>query len=173
MKTNTLFLAVLSVSLLFILLFSCKQNNSTETPLSTVVDSVKKQPLHIDTFTTSPEVDSCSCFFATDSSAYQSQAYVCAYDLSTLAFMKINGIMTQFTQTEYNGVGNGSVTKFKSDLYELLLETRDAKEFNAASTIQSGSMRVTNKEGLTVIIPFYGLCGCKNPSSTNPSKQKR
>jgi hypothetical protein len=160
--------------LLAIFLFACKQNSSTETPSSTiVVDSVKKQPLHIDTFSTSPEVDSCSCFFSTDSSAYQSQAYVCAYDLSTVAFMKLNGVMIKFAQTEYNGVGNGSVTKFKSDLYELLLETRDTKEINAASTVQLGSIRVTNKEELTVIIPFYGQCGCKKPSKQNISKQKR
>jgi hypothetical protein len=164
MKMNNTFLLSFSVFFLFTLLSACKQNNSTETS-SVSNDSLKnKQSLHIDTFSTSPEVDNCSCFFSTDSTTYQQQAYICAYDLSTIAFMKINGVMTKFTQTEYNGVGNGSVTKFKSELYELLLETSDTKEINTVSTAQSGSIRVTNAEGATVITTFYGQCGCKKPS---------
>jgi hypothetical protein len=162
MKIKNIFLPLLSAIIL--LAAACKQNDSNDLSTSITIDSIKKETIYIDTFLTSPEVSTCTCFFSTDSSAYHQQAYICAYDLSTVAFMKINGVMTKFNQTEFNGVGNGSVTKFKSEKYELMLETGDVKEINSAATLQSGSIRVTNTSGVTVIIPFYGQCGCKKTS---------
>jgi hypothetical protein len=159
---------ILLSCIVMLFLFACKQNNSTKVqptdidPLKrlTIADSLKKIPIHIDTFSVSREMDDCSCFFAPDSIADQEDTYILAYDLSTVAFMKINGVMIKFNQTEYAVVGDGSVTKFKSDDYELLLETGDVKEENMA-TLQSGSIRVTHKDGTTAVTPFYGWCGCK------------
>jgi hypothetical protein len=161
MKLKNIFLPILSAIIIFTGLFACRQNNSAETSLP---DSLKKQTLSLDTFSNFPEVNNCSCFFSADSTAYQKQTYLLAYDLATTAFMKINGVMIKFTQTEYAVVDKSSVTKFKSDEYELLLETGDVRELNTTSTVQSGSIRVTNMDGVVVIIPFYGQCGCKKPS---------
>jgi hypothetical protein len=158
MKIKHLFLPIFSAIILLTSLFACKQNNSQKVQ-STNIDSLKKKPLHIHTFSVSPEMNDCSCFFAADSVANQEEAYILAYDL-TVAFMKINGVMIKFNQTEYAVVGDGSVTKFKNNDYELLLETGDVKAVNA-STLQSGSIRLTRKDGTVVITPFYGWCGCK------------
>jgi hypothetical protein len=160
MKIKHLFFSILSAIILLTSLFACKQNNSKKAQL-TNNDSPENKPIHMDTFSVSPEMNDCSCFFATDSAANQEGAYILAYDLATTAFMKINGVIIKFNQTEYSVVGDGSITKFKSEDYELLLETGDVRELDPSSTLQSGSIRVTHKDGTVAVTPFYGWCGCK------------
>ena len=169
-KLNLFLLAALPISL--ILVAGCKQTTPADANKSQHIDSThnvlvsvdsisnKKQDIHIDTFSKSPETDSCSCLFAIDSALNLSKQYIFAYDLSMIAYMKVNGVMTKFTQTEYTGAGENTLIYFNSAKYKLILESADSKEIGKEKTIQTGSIRVTDKEGNAFITTFYGICGC-------------
>lgn len=144
---------------------ACKESHHPEHSAEQAQNTpVSKQILTMDSFSVSPETDSCSCFFSTDSIAYQQQQYRFAYDLETTAYMKINGVMTKFNQIEYGVSGDNSVTIFQSDLYKMYLELKDVQEKGKETTLQSGSIRVMDNQGNMALTPFYGECGCKNPA---------
>lgn len=167
---NQLFFPVLIATTA--LLGSCKQanKNSKETAtngtdsINTVFVSMdtisNKKTLRIDTFSKSPETDSCSCLFSVDSSLLISKHYIFAYDLAVTAFMKINGVMTKFTQTEYTSAGDNTLIYFSSGAYQMILEAANSTEAGKEKTIQSGSIRVTDKENNAFITTYYGVCGC-------------
>lgn len=167
-KLNLLFLTVLPIS---ILVTSCKQTTTTDTKIHQHPDSShrvlvsfdtvpQKKTLRIDTFSKSPETDSCSCLFSVDSALSKSKQYIFAYDLSLTAYMKINGAMIKFTQTEFTGAGENTLIYFSNGEYQMILESANSKEAGKEKTIQTGSIRVTDKEGNAFITTFYGICGC-------------
>lgn len=152
------------IAFLFICIFSACNNTVSPEPTGSVSrDSMKRQAILIDGFTVSPETDSCACFFSVDSSAYSSQHYIFAYDLSTIAYMKIDGAMTKFKQTEYAVIGAGSLTTFEGNDLKVFLELKDVKKTGEEATLQWGSIRVMDKYGNAVITPFFGACLCKRP----------
>lgn len=162
MTTKHTFPLLFSIFILFTLLYSCKQQDkTTETKVQEDAnDSTTKQTIAIDTFSfrdlPTVSLKNCFCNFSVDSISHQQHATIFVYDLSTIAFMKINGVIVKFTQTEYSTTG----TTFKSDNYELLLETTIAKAIGKEITQQSGTMRLRDKNGNAVITMYYGECGC-------------
>ena len=156
---------------LIYLLTGCNQDHSNTTDTShsdsshnvhITIDSIsnKKQTLRIDTFSKSPETDSCSCLFSVDSALSTSKQYIFAYDLAVTAYMKINGVMTKFTQTEYTGAGENTLIYFSGGDYKMILESANSKEVEKEKTVQTGSIRVTDKEENAFITTYYGVCGC-------------
>ena len=170
-KFNLFLLNVLSVSL--IVTTGCKQITTTDVNNNTKGDSIQnvlvsidtaqKKTLHIDSFSQSPETDSCSCLFSVDSALYTSKQYIFAYDLSLTSFMKINGEMIKFNQTEYTGAGKNSLIYFSGGEYQLILESANSQEAGKEKTIQTGSIRVMDKQGNAFITTYYGICGCFKP----------
>ncbi|HSH66050.1 MAG TPA: hypothetical protein VLB84_09680, partial [Bacteroidia bacterium] len=113
MKTSN-FIPLLFLTIPLSFFFACTQDNKQEIKQEIKMRSdsthSQKKIIFINTFTSSPETDSCACFFSTDSTSYHNQSYIFAYNLSTLAYMKINGEMITFKQTEYIIMGKNSVT---------------------------------------------------------------
>ena len=153
------------------LITSCKQDHSSDTGqaltdsshnVHITIDSLsnKKETLRIDTFSKSPETDSCSCLFSVDSALSIGKQYIFAYDLAVTAYMKINGVMTKFNQTEFTDAGKNTLTYFSNGQYQMILESANVKEAGKEKTIQTGSIRVTDKEGNAFITTYYGICGC-------------
>ncbi len=154
------------------MLIACNQHPSPETPTDKEeADTLKKHNIILNTFSSSPETDSCTCIYSVDSIAYQHHEYICAYDLETKAYLKINDRFNVFTQTEYAVVGNSSVTRFNNDHYEVMLELKDIKETGNESTVQWGSIRINDKNGNSLITPFYGGCACLSPDKPLTNKK--
>lgn len=166
MKWSSAFL-LFFVPVVCILFSACEEHPQT---IPAVKQPEKSQrPITIESFSVSPETDSCSCLFSIDSATFKKSAYVLAYDLETIAFMKLNGHLVKFRQTEYFGAGNNSVTTFESDPYTLYLEIKDVNEIGKEATLISGSIRVMDK-GNVALTTFYGECSCKNPKIPGRNK---
>lgn len=82
-------------------------------------------------------------------------------DYAEISFMKINGILTKFKQTEFKKVSKSTIiAKFKSDKYEITIEVVDGKQSGEETTLKTGTIKVTDKNGKTGTKNFYGECGC-------------
>jgi len=134
--------------------------DSSHTVLVSMDSANKKQSIHIDKFSKSPETDTCSCLYAVDSASFIKKEYIFAYDLSLTAYMKINDEMVKFKQTEFSTSGENTMTYFSSERYKMILETGNVREVGKEQTIQTGSLRVMDNNGNAEIIVFYGMCGC-------------
>lgn len=143
--------------------WSCKEKTPATSVVAVNTDTLAKKEIQLGTFSTSPETDSCACFFSTDSTAYRKGIYIFAYDLETISYVRINGTMTKFNQIEYSVIDDNSLTTFQSDPYKLYLELKDVRETGKEATLQSGSIRIMDNQGNVTITPFYGECSCKNP----------
>lgn len=167
-KRNLYQLVLLTLTTIF--LFACgqKKGNNTTTLDSTSQVFEKKEitqdiePLRIDTFSTFPdEIDGCSCYFSNDSTELEQGKYIYMNNYAEISFMKINGILTKFTQTEFKEKDkNTTVEKFISDKYELIIEVKKGKQNGYESRLQSGKINLNDKKGNTITISFYGECGC-------------
>lgn len=82
-------------------------------------------------------------------------------DFGQTSFLKINGILTKFTQTDFKKIGETkTITKAKSDDYEITVEINAGTENGYETSIHTGTIKLTDKKGDTIIRIFYGLCGC-------------
>ena len=165
-KLNQLALLTLTT----ILLISCGQKNGNNTiridPTSQVIEKNKItqniEPLRIDTFSAFPdEIDGCSCYFSNDSSEFKQGIYIYMNNYAEISFMKINGILTKFTQTEFIEKDETTVVaKFTSDKYDLTVEVKRGKQNGEETTLQTGTIKLSDKKSKTVKTTFYGECGC-------------
>ncbi len=82
-------------------------------------------------------------------------------DVAQTSFLKINGVLTKFTQTEYKKVDSTTVVaKAKSDNYELIIEVKDEGQSGYESSFKIGTLKLTDKKEKTITKTFYGECGC-------------
>lgn len=167
-KRNINQLALLTLTTIFLIACGQKKGNNTTTLDSTSQILEKKEitqniePLRIDTFSTFPdEIDGCSCYFSNDSTEFEQGKYIYMNDYAEISFMKINGILTKFTQTEFKEKDKTTVVaKFISDKYDLTIEVKRGKQNGEETTLQSGTIKLNDKNGKTVTTTFYGECGC-------------
>lgn len=167
-KRNLNQLVLLTLTTIFLIACGQKKGNNTTTLDSTSQVFEKKEiaqniePLRIDTFSTFPdEIDGCSCYFSNDSTEFEQGKYIYMNDYAEISFMKINGILTKFTQTEFKEKDKISVVaKFISDKYDLTIEVKRGKQNGEETTLQSGTIKLNDKKGKTVTMTFYGECGC-------------
>ena len=98
---------------IFILLFmiSCsnskekKFNNIQQDTISNIVQSAEKQTITIETFSTfPPEIDGCSCCFSNNATEFKKGEYIYMNDFAQISFMKINGVQTKFTLTDFQNI---------------------------------------------------------------------
>lgn len=150
------------VSGLFILLFACSERSSTKNREETVTTATNNQVLSIDTFSVfPPEIDGCSCYFSSDSTAFKKGIYVYMNDYGPVSFLKINGTLTKFIQTENKEVNTTkSILKAKSDKYEIIVEMMHERQNGDETWLKTGSIKLSDQKGNTVVTSFYGECGC-------------
>lgn len=148
------------LTLLF--LFACKQPSSPNSQTTAEDQTMEAQELTIDTFSTfPPEIDGCACYFSSDSTAFEKRVYLYMNDYGKISFLKINGVLTKFTQTNLKEIGEKKmIIKAKSEQYEMTLESVELKQNGDETWLKSGTIRLSDKKGKTITKSFYGECGC-------------
>ncbi|MFO0477845.1 MAG: hypothetical protein ACK50L_03570 [Bacteroidota bacterium] len=143
-------------------LFACGQSSSNKSVTQTDNIEPDEEVLTIDTFSTfPPEIDGCSCYFSNDSTAFNKSEYIYMNDFAQTSFLKINGVLTKFTQTDFKEVSKTTtMAKAKSDKYEMTIEVIDGKQSGDETELKSGTIKLTGKNGETITKTFYGECGC-------------
>ena len=156
------FLSTLLMVVMLTSLFACQQNNPNKSVAHTGDIKSEGQALTIDTFSSfPPEIDGCSCYFSNDSAEFINHEYIYMNDFAQTSFLKINGVLTKFTQTDYKEVSKTTtIVKAKSDKYEMTIEVIDGKQSGDETSLKSGTIKLTDKNGKTIIKTFYGECGC-------------
>lgn len=151
-------LTTILLGLILIPLYSCGQSNSFKSNSNTEKDV---KALTIDAFSDFPsEISGCSCYFSNDSTEFKNGMYIYMNDFGQYSFLKINGVLTKFTQTEFNDLDSKTITKAKSDNYEITVEINTGIENGYETSIHTGTIKITDRKGKTLIKTFYGLCGC-------------
>lgn len=143
-------------------LFACGQNNPSKSATQTDNKLTNEQGLTIDTFSTfPPEIDGCSCYFSNDSTEFKKGEYIYMNDYAQTSFLKINGVLTKFTQTDFKEVNKTTtVAKAKSEKYEMTIKVFDGIQNGDETWLKTGTIKLTNKSGKTITKTFYGECGC-------------
>ncbi len=82
-------------------------------------------------------------------------------DYDKITFLKINGVLTKFTQTNFQQINKSkSISKSKSDNYELTVEVKNIKQNGYETSLIEGTIKLKDKNGKIISIAFYGECGC-------------
>lgn len=82
-------------------------------------------------------------------------------DLAATSFLKINGILTKFTQTDFIENDSTNVTaKYKSENYEMTIEAIYGIQSGDEAWLMSGTIKLSDKKGNSITKTFYGECGC-------------
>lgn len=157
-KLHSIYLAAVVLSFLFACTQNDPNNNVTQTNNIKYVD----KELTIDTFSTyPPEIDGCSCYFSNDSMEFKKGEYIYINDYAQTSFLKINGVLTKFTQTDFKQVDSLTVkVKYLSDNYEMTVISIDGIQNGDETWLKSGTIKVTDKSGKSITKAFYGECGC-------------
>lgn len=148
-----------------VLCCSCGQSNTGKTAAMDSTTKVKTEEtaaITIDTFSTfPPEIDGCSCYFSADSAAFNQKSYLYVSDFDKISFVKINGVLTKFQQTETRKISETkSVVNARSDSYELTIEITEGKQSGDETSLKTGVLTIKDKTGKTFTKTFYGECGC-------------
>lgn len=124
--------------------------------------NIKNQELTIGTFSYFPsEIDGCSCCYSKDSLDFKNGSYIYANDFEQTSFLKINGILTKFIQSERKELNkNTRISIAKSAQYELTIEIHDVRKNGDETWINTGKITVKDKNGNRTTKSFYGECGC-------------
>jgi hypothetical protein len=124
---------------------------------------IKNEPeMSIDTFSTfPPEIDGCSCYFSNDSSEFNKGKYIYINDYAQTSFLKINGVLTRFTQTYIKEIDSlSTIANYIGDIYNMTIELKDGIQNGDETWLKSGTINVTDISGNTITKTFYGECGC-------------
>lgn len=118
--------------------------------------------IRIDTFSViPPEIDGCSCYFSCNSKDFKKRAYIYMNDFAQTSFLKINGKLTKFTQTDFKIIDkNTTEAKAISSDYELIVKVKKGRKSGYESQLNNGWIILTNKKGNKITKTFYGECGC-------------
>jgi hypothetical protein len=120
------------------------------------------QVLTVETFSTfPPEINGCSCYFSNDSIEFKKGEYIYVNDYAETSFLKINGILTKFTLTDFKKIdATKTIAKAKNDNYEMTIEVSEEIRNGDETWLKTGTIKLTDKNGETVTKVFYGECGC-------------
>jgi len=141
---------------------SCGNKSKENTGLKNENPSKINQEFSIDKFSDyPPKIDGCSCFFSNDSVEFNNKEFIYMNDFASISFLKINGEIIKFTQTDFREVDNTKIiSKAKSAIYEIIIEVNDGKRNGDESMLKTGKIKLTDKNGKTLTKTFYGECGC-------------
>jgi hypothetical protein len=154
---QTILLAVIAT-----FFFSCGQSDSRNNVTQADNATNDNQILTIDTFATfPPEIDGCSCYFSNDSTEFSKREYIYMNDFAQTSFLKISGVLTKFNQVDFKEIDSlNIIAKYKSDNYEMTIESKDGIQNGDETYLKTGTIKLTDKKGKTIIKTFYGECGC-------------
>lgn len=157
-KILTTFISVIALTFIF----ACGQNSSNKKVTQADNIPTDQQSMTIDTFSTfPPEIDGCSCYFSNDSTEFKNKKYIYINDLAQTSFLKINGVLTKFTQTEFKDINKTTkIAKAKSEKFEMTIEIHDIIQNGDETWLNTGTIKLTDKNGKTITKTFYGECGC-------------
>lgn len=118
--------------------------------------------MKIDTFSTfPPEIDGCSCYFSSDSIEFNKGVYIYMNDYAQTSFMKINGVLTKFIQTDFKKNDSFNIKAiYKSDKIEMTIESKDGKQNGDETWLKTGTIKLKQQNGKIISKSFYGECGC-------------
>lgn len=158
-KIKTLPTLLLIIPIAFIL--SCEQNNSNKNDTQ-VEKNISAKSFTIDTFSTfPPEVDGCSCYFSNNTTEFKQKQFIYMNDFAKTSFLKINGVLTKFTEISFKQINETTtVAKAKSEKFEMTIEVIDGIKNGDETWLKKGTIKLTDKNGTTIIKTFYGECGC-------------
>jgi hypothetical protein len=122
----------------------------------------KNLTITIDTFSIIPsEIDGCSCYFSNNQYEFKNHYYIYVNDFAQISFIRINGILTKFTQTEFKKIDNSNTeAKAVSKDFQLLIKVKHGQQSGDETEIQSGTIKISDKKGNKIEKTFYGECGC-------------
>ena len=82
-------------------------------------------------------------------------------DYAQISFLKINGILTKFTQTDFKKIDDNSTeARAVSGDYELIIKVKAGEQNGNETWLKSGVIILTDKKGNKITKTFYGECGC-------------
>lgn len=126
-------------------------------------DSVDKpnEQIIIDTFTKfPPEIDGCACSFSNNNVEFQKKKYVFVNDYGDVAFVSINGVMTQFEHKKQEILSSKhSIDIYANDNYEITIDIKQIGQ-KGETWQQKGILKIKSMTGKEVIKNIYGECGC-------------
>jgi hypothetical protein len=162
MTIKNRFLTTFSTLVTLTFLFACGQSNSYKSVSQTENIKSDDQALTIDTFSTfPPEIDGCSCYFSNDSTEFKKREYIYMNDYAQTSFLKVNGVLTKFTQTDFKEIDSLNIKAiYQSDSYEMTIESKDGIQNGDETWLKTGTIKLTDKNGKTITKTFYGECGC-------------
>lgn len=162
MPNKNKYFVIILIAVTQIFLMACGQSNSNknETPAENKISD--DQIITLDTFSIfPPEIEGCSCYFSNDSTEFKKGEYIYMNDYFQLSFLKINGELIKFTQTDYKEIDSlNVVAKYKGDKYEMIIETKDGIQNGDETWLKTGTIKLTDQKGQTITKSFYGECGC-------------
>lgn len=141
---------------------NCRQVNTTKNSPSVIPEDRPESVLKLNTFSTfPPEIEGCSCYFSNDSLEFKEGNYIYMNDYGTTSFLKINGVLTRFNQTDYK-VGDDKIKYIEgnSEKYKFELEIIDVEKNGDETSLKKGTIILFDKKGNKIIKTFYGECGC-------------
>ena len=149
-------------------MIGCVRPNVSPTPDKTVFDekeevTVEKQKgVEINTFSEfPPEIEGCACYFAADSAEWEKGNYIFMNNYVDVAYLKINGELVRFSQTQLSQQDDGSFAATgKSDNYTFEIRMKEGSKNGDETTLNSGTIFLKDRLGNIIELPFYGECGC-------------
>jgi len=156
------FRPLLYISVLFILIACKKEKPTPVTPLNQAPKPAQAAMLYISAFSEFPaEIEGCSCNFSNDSLDYSAQKFIYMNDFKQTSFLKVNGVLTKFTETSRKDVDSLNViSTYNNTDYEMIIKMEDKGKHGPESSIKTGTIKLTDKNGKTLEKAFYGECGC-------------
>ena len=167
------FLTIFLSMAILILLFACGQQNKPNKNAEQTDDiprndqesdnvETSSREITIDTFSAfPPEIDGCSCYFSNDSIEFKKRHYIYMNNYAETSFLKINGNLTKFTQTNFKQIHSlNTIARYKSDNYEMTIESKNGIQNGDETSLETGTIKLTDKNGKTIRKTFYGECGC-------------
>lgn len=161
MKYKHISLIIIWITATLTIMYACGQSSVKKDP--NVNDStITENKLTIDTFSTFPlEIDGCSCYFSNDSNEFKKQVYIYVNDFAQTSFLKINGVMTKFTQIDFKNIDDKTTeAKAVSGDYKLTIKVIHGEQSGNETSLQSGTIILTDNKGNKIAKTFYGECGC-------------
>lgn len=155
------FLLILTI----VQLSSCHSDGTNSDKNSKKNYILNSSKLSIDTFTEIPqEIAGCSCFYSIDSTEFKQLKYIYVSDFNELSYMKINGKILQFKQTNQNRKEDGTLEITATcNPYKLFISVKSISgenEQNEEYSREVGTIVIKDDKGNSVTKTLYGSCGC-------------
>lgn len=114
----------------------------------------------IDTFSViPPDVLGTYCYYSRNKKEFEKDEWIFIDANDNLAYMKINGALTEFKLLKTESVTNNkSIQQYQSDNYDLIIEFEN-KNRSGEMLKRFGTIKVTSKQGTIITSYFYGGCG--------------